>query len=122
MYNYLLFRYLITFSLAALASPGLSIKSKIVSLMNSYNSMTKSSTVCKLQTNMAQMLEGATKPYRKELLDAIDYLSAQLDENDIDCSTLLKAGKIINATKISNTNEMEAEVLMRQLGYVCLFC
>ena len=108
MSNNLLFRYFITFTLAAMASPELSIKSKIVSLMNSYNSTIKSSKLCTLQTNLAQMLEGATKANRKELLGAIDYLAAQLNDNDIDCGTLLKDRKNINAASIRNTNKMES--------------
>ena len=108
MSNYFLLRGLITFSLAALASPEFPIKSKIVSLINSYNSTTKSSKLCKLQTNLAQMLEGATKANRKELLGAIDYLAAQLHDNDIDCGTLLKDRKNINAATIRNTNKMES--------------
>ena len=108
MSNYLLFRYLITFSLAVMASPELTIKSEIVSLIDSYNSTIKSLKLCKLQTNLAQMLEGATKTNRKELLRAIDYLSAQLDENDIHCGNFLKDGKNNNATRISKRNEMES--------------
>jgi len=108
MSTYLLLRYLITFSLTAGASPELSMKSKIVLLVNSNNSTTKASKLCKLQIDLAQMLEETPKANRKGLLSAIDYLSAQLDENDIECSMFLKDRKNINDTRISDENEMES--------------